>query len=124
MRNLVAMLLVLVFGMASMARPSDRPKLSLDLIRLIEAAKPGVTGEVIVQFEQGPGEAERRKVEALGGKQLRVFASMRAGVYSMPLSNVKKLAEEPSVIRIAPNRTVSSRKPAKAESVLAEGDKK
>ncbi len=123
MRNLAPILVLLASGMVFMAMPKDKPKLAPDLIRMIEAAKPGHTAEVIVQFTEGPGEAELTKVEALGGKQVRLFASIRAGVYSMPLANVQKLAADPSVVRIAPNRHVSARKPAGAGSDLIEGDK-
>lgn len=123
MRNIAPVLMVLVFGMLSMAMPKDKPKLSRDLIQMIEKAKPGQSGEVIVQFEEGPGDAEFRKVEALGGKQVRVFESIRSGVYSMPLANVKKLAEDTAVVRIAPNRHVSAQKPASSGGVLIEGDK-
>lgn len=123
MRHIAPILVLVAFGMVSMAMPKDKPKLSRDLIQMIEKAKPGQSGEVIVQFEEGPGDAERRKVEALGGNQIRVFASIRSGVYSMPLANVKKLAEDTAVVRIAPNRHVSAQKPGPSGSVLIDGDK-
>ncbi|MBM3734818.1 MAG: hypothetical protein FJW39_03455 [Acidobacteria bacterium] len=92
-------------------------KLPSDLRKVMDQAKPADKAEVIVQFRTGPSPNEHRKVEHLGGTHLRTLGVINSGVYVVPFSKLKALASEPVVVRIAPNRGVSTPAP-----VLADGD--
>lgn len=99
-------MVVLVLG-AGIAAAAGRPKIPATLAQMSAAARAGEMAFVIVQFEKGPGAAETRKVEALGGKVVRLLPAIRSGVFSVPLKNVQRLSEEPDVVRVAPNRLIS-----------------
>jgi serine protease AprX len=76
------------------------PKISHDMDNL----DPGSTAEVIVQFTQSPAAAQHKKVTDRGGAYRATLAVARAGFYTIPVSALNDLANDPEVVYISPNR--------------------
>ena len=64
--------------------------------------------DVIVQFRNGGTEAELAKVAQHGGKQKKKLKQVKAALFSLPASEIQKLAGEPEVEFISKDRTVRS----------------
>src|SRR5437868_6932913 len=63
--------------------------------------------QVIVQFKQSPTQRHIQKMTNLGGRHLQKLQAVRGRVYNLPLSALAKLANDPDVAYISPNRPVS-----------------
>ncbi len=63
--------------------------------------------EVIVQFRQSPTNAHFQYLRSLGGVSRQSLGLVRGGVFNLPLSAIRALANRPDVLYISPNRTVA-----------------
>src|SRR5882762_10828182 len=62
--------------------------------------------EVIVQFRQSPTTAHYRRMRSLGGVHRRALGLVRGGVFNLPISAIRALANDPDVLYVSPNRPV------------------
>jgi serine protease AprX len=62
--------------------------------------------EVIVQFRQAPTDKHHKKVKDKGGEFKRDLHVIKGALYSIPPGQVKKLADDPDVVFMSPNRKV------------------
>ena len=62
--------------------------------------------DVIIQYKQTPTSADHQRVIGKGGIHRNTFNSIRAGLYHVPASAVRELANDPNVAYISPDRTV------------------
>jgi serine protease AprX len=76
--------------------------------------------DVIVQFNEAPGDKHHGKVKAKGGVHKSTFAAIKAGHYSLPADAVEKLAADPDVVYIAPDRPVGGAVDSAAAAVGAQ----
>src|SRR5205823_11974967 len=76
------------------------PKIARDL----DGANPSSFVDVIIQFKQTPTEAQHQRVRDKGGKDKAILHLVKGGVYSVPASNLEKLANDPEVVYISPDR--------------------
>lgn len=76
------------------------PKIARDL----EKADPASTADVIIQFKDAPTDAQHKKVAERGGIHKSTLNSAKAGVYTIPVSALKDLANDPEVVYISPDR--------------------
>jgi len=85
--------------------------LSPELSKLSSAKNyPSLASEqvqVIIQFKQKPTLKHIQRMATLGGRHLQRLDAVRAGVYNIPLSALAKLAKDPDVVYVSPNRPVS-----------------
>ncbi len=65
---------------------------------------PASTVEVIVQFTQQPTAVQHKKVTDRGGSYKATLSLVKAGHYSIPVSALSDLANDPDVVYISPNR--------------------
>ena len=79
------------------------PKVAKDL----EGVDPTKEVDVIVQFTHAPGDGDHAKVRANGGQFKKDLLLVNAGLYSIPPGQLKKLAEDPDVRYISPDRAVT-----------------
>src|SRR5882762_4690756 len=62
--------------------------------------------EVIVQFRQSPTTAHYQRMRSLGGVHRRALGLVRGGLFNLPLSAIRALANDPDVLYVSPNRPV------------------
>ena len=70
----------------------------------LDAVNPFSNVDVIVQFTGKPTEAHHQKVRDRGGKANATLQLVNGGVYSVPASRLKELANDPEVVYISPDR--------------------
>src|SRR5205823_1644378 len=75
--------------------------------------------EVIVQYRTAPTEAHHHRVANLGGQLHSSMEYVHAAHYSVPVSAVNDLSDDPDVVYISPNRPVRQMMDIPAESVNA-----
>ena len=63
--------------------------------------------EVIVQFREIPTRAHFRRMANLGGVHRQALKLVRGGVFTLPLSAVRALANDPDVLYVSPNRSLN-----------------
>ena len=81
-------------------------KLSKDFDGL-KGGHNGAAVDVIIQFNQAPTEAHHQKVHDKGGVLKRKLDVIKGAHYSVPVESLQKLADDPDVVYISPNRPVS-----------------
>src|SRR3954452_3087115 len=79
-------------------------KLSRDLE---DVTSPSVVN-VIVQFAAPPGHSQHDKVARFGGILRAELGAIKAAAYSLPAASLNRLANEPDVLYISPDREVSA----------------
>ena len=67
---------------------------------------PNKEADVIVQFKHVPAERDHAKVQGLGGRLKQHLDIVNAAVYSIPPGQLRKLAEDPDVVYLSPDREV------------------
>src|SRR5437660_4918349 len=96
-------------GTKGKGRSDDRT--STELEQLVAAAQNTPLAneklEVIVQFRARPTRLERLRMTNLGGTYIRHLRLIRGEVFDLPLSAIAQMAEDPDVLYISPNRSVS-----------------
>lgn len=104
------MSLIVTTLLAALAWAGSESKMPGDLVRFLKQAKAGDKVELIVQFKTVPGEAQHKRVRALGGELRKVMPVIESALYVIPAGKVKALAEDPEVVRLSPNRGLSAPK--------------
>src|SRR5689334_3084775 len=62
--------------------------------------------DVIIQFASTPTSRHFSKVSGLGGRLNRSFNTVRGGHFTLPLRVVERLADDPDVAYISPDRPI------------------
>src|SRR5437588_940149 len=83
-------------------------------LRVLEAADvasdlrraTGSTVNVIVQFRHAPGEPDHQKIGRHGGTLQRELQLIHAAAYSLPADAVSRVAADPDVVYVSPDRQV------------------
>jgi serine protease AprX len=99
MKNLIFLLLLSSRAWAAQS------KIAADLLGLDPAAQR----DVIVLWKNSPDEMKDQKILSNGGKVHLHFKSIKGGQYTLPVSALKDLANDPDVQYIAPDRPVSAK---------------
>ncbi|MFN0168755.1 MAG: S8 family peptidase, partial [Bryobacteraceae bacterium] len=94
-----SVLLLLLPAIASLASAS---KLAKDL-NGIDKSK---TVDVIVQFSSPLSESHHTKVKQHGGSLKRALGAVKGALYSVPAEALERLAADPSVVYVSPDRKV------------------
>src|SRR5271163_108487 len=87
---------------ASNAAVQPLQKISQDLQNL----DPGKTVNVIVQYTDGPSDANHQVVTAQGGSHIADVALVKGAVYSVSASSLDQIARNPKVVHISPDRQI------------------
>jgi len=111
MRKLL--LITFVFTLALVANAKN-PKISPDT----STSTPG-TIDVIVQFKHVPGATHRAKVASRGGVVKTDLSLIKSLHVSLKASELVKLANDPEVAFISPNRIVKNHLNNATEAVVA-----
>ena len=86
-------------------------KLSPELLALYSRAAHNRASnqpvQVIVQFRQSPTNQQLQKVAGFGGVGNRSLNLVRGGVFNLPLSALKAMSDDPNVVYMSPNRSVT-----------------
>jgi serine protease AprX len=96
-RTALALLAVILSASLAFAGPR---KMSKDL----DGKKPSDRVDVIVQFNQVPTARHHQKVLARGGKLRRELGRFKGGAYTISASELARLAADPEVVYISPDR--------------------
>jgi len=101
MRNLlkVAVLVLILTGSSAFAK---HPKLG----RGLDKVDPNSNVDVIVQYNHVPTGWDHQWVHGQGGNVKRRYGNVRAALYRVPARTLTKLAENPNVTFISPDRPV------------------
>jgi len=99
MRNLLSIAILLLTASYAFGQ---HPKLGRDFKRV----DPRSTVNVIIQYDRVPVEGDHQKVRGLGGVLKRRYRNVRAGFYTVPASALTRLANNPHVAFITPDRPV------------------
>src|SRR5690242_6802342 len=59
---------------------------------------------VIVQFTQKPTNFHIRKMNGFGGQHLKALSLVKGGVFTIPVSALAKLEQDPDIAYISPHR--------------------
>src|SRR5262252_6917926 len=78
-------------------------KFSPDLVRMI-SAKASANQRVIVQYKNAPTSSQVSRVQAMGGRFHSTLALVRGGTFTMSPAALRKLAADPNVAYISPDR--------------------
>ncbi len=97
--SIFSILGITLFAAVSLAA---HPKISHD----IDGLDPAATVDVIVQFAHAPTAASHRKVTDQGGMYRSTLSLVKSGVYSVPVSALSRLADDPEVVHISPDHKV------------------
>ncbi|MCW5979954.1 MAG: S8 family peptidase [Bryobacteraceae bacterium] len=103
MSKIQTALLVVCLAVLIPAQAQAKPR---KVARDFDRVAPGATVDVIVQFTVAPPDRQRHKIERRGGRHKRSLPLIRAGVYSLSLSEVKILSNDPDIAYISPDRPV------------------
>ena len=91
-----------VLCMANVTSFAVHPKIAHDL-KITDA---GEMVDVIVEFKQQATESNHRKMRGKGGFLRATLHSIKASVYSIPAGELERLADDPDVEFISPDRKV------------------
>src|ERR1700747_414855 len=90
---------------AGLSFADGKHKVSKDLDAL-KSGHNGATVDVIIQFNQTPTAAHHQKVENKGGVLKTKLDFIKGAHYSVPVSSLDDLANDPDVAYISPDREV------------------
>ena len=96
----------LVFGACAAAEPAPGHKLAEDLRS--RYAAPASAIDVIVQFRSGAAAEAHRRVLGRGGILRRNLDLIRAKAYLVPADQIERLADDPDVEFVSPDRPVQA----------------
>ena len=83
-------------------------RLSPELSALIRQGRQGQEPlQVIVQFRKSPSTSQLQKLTNLGGVHKQRLNAILGGVFSLPVTALRALANDPDVAYISPNRSLS-----------------
>jgi serine protease AprX len=91
----------------SSPRSKMSPELAAFYSRASRSRASSQSVQVIVQFRQSPVSKQLQKVAGFGGVGTRSLNLVRGGVFNLPLSALKAWADDPNVVYMSPNRSVS-----------------
>src|SRR5579872_7468818 len=74
----------------------------------LEDANPSSNVDVIVQFKHAPTDAHHKKITDRGGQLKRELGVIKGSHYSVPVSKLQDLADDPEVVYISPDRAVNA----------------
>jgi len=69
---------------------------------------PASSVDVIIQFHQTPSEFTHSRVVYQGGRHHRTFESIHAAHYTVPVSSLSELENDPDVVFVHPDRAVKA----------------
>ncbi len=99
-KQTLTLLLSLALAMPGFGAGKDKDKISDDLARRDHESMI----DVIIQFKESINEKKHKKVKDLGGSFKSELALIGGGVYTVRVSNLAKLARDPDVLYISPDR--------------------
>src|SRR5215472_9292620 len=103
--SVVGAALFLILQFAAAQRPSEiRGKISHDLVH----ANTSDTVDVIVQYKNIPNDANYRHATRLGAATKAQMHFIRAAAFRVPSSSLTRLAADPEVVYISPDRPLQS----------------
>jgi serine protease AprX len=100
----LALVTLLAAGLA--LANGNHHKLSKEL-EALKGGDGGATVDVIIQFNQTPTAAHHQKVQNKGGILKRTLSIVKGAHYSIPVTALEALANDPDVAFISPNRPVN-----------------
>lgn len=112
MKNLLRIAVLILTASCAFAR---HPKIALDLDGVDRTSKV----DVIIQFKHAPTEAQHQKVRNQGGMLRAPFELLKGALYSVPASALERLANDPEVVYISPDRKVGGMLDLTADAVNA-----
>ncbi|PYT93973.1 MAG: hypothetical protein DMG36_06895 [Acidobacteria bacterium] len=101
---LLALVTLLAAGLSF--ADGKKHKLSKDLATL-KGGHHGATVDVIIQFNETPTDAHHQKVHNKGGVLKTKLNVIKGAHYSVPVESLQKLADDPDVAYISPNRPLT-----------------
>src|SRR6059058_4488040 len=101
---LLALVTLLAAGLSF--ADGKKHKLSKDLATL-KGGHHGATVDVIIQFNETPTDAHHQKVHNKGGVLKTKLDVIKGAHYSVPVESLQKLAHDPDIAYISPNRPLS-----------------
>jgi serine protease AprX len=114
MKSKLTIGLVILLTATGWAYGNDR-KLGRDLDRI----NPNSSVDVIIQYKHVPTEVHHQKVRDQGGVLRRRYRTLRSGSYRVPASALARLAKDPEVTFITPDRKVTGKLDVTAATVNA-----
>jgi len=112
MKNLLRIAVLILTASCAFAR---HPKIAPDLGGVDRTSKV----DVIIQFKHVPTEAQHQKVRNQGGMLRAPFELLKGALYSVPASALERLANDPEVAYISPDRKVGGMLDLTADAVNA-----
>ena len=104
-RVLATIVICLLAAGASIA-DGKKHKVSKDLDAFADGHN-GATVDVIIQFNETPTDAHHQKVHNKGGVLKTKLDVIKGAHYSVPVESLQKLAHDPDIAYISPNRPLS-----------------
>ena len=104
--RLACLALVTMLAAALALADGNHHKLSKEL-EALRGGDGGATVDVIIQFTQTPTAAHHQKVQNRGGVLKRTLSIIKGAHYSIPVTALEALANDPEVAFISPNRPVN-----------------
>ena len=104
--RLACLALVTMLAAALALADGNHHKLSKEL-EALRGGDGGATVDVIIQFTQTPTAAHHQKVQNRGGVLKRTLSIIKGAHYSIPVTALEALANDPDVAFISPNRPVN-----------------
>src|SRR5215467_788205 len=93
--------------LAGVAQARDHRKFSDELYQKTQSASgQNQMVDVIIQFSSNPTSRHFSKVSGLGGRLNRSFNTVRGGHFTLPVRVVERLANDPDVAYISPDRPI------------------
>jgi hypothetical protein len=99
MKLTIVLTFLLTFAMCAAA---SSKKIAKDL----EKVNPETVVEVVIQYNQEPTAAHHQKVIDQGGKLKETLNIIKSAVYTIQRKALDRIAEDPDVVYISPNRGV------------------
>ena len=93
---------IAVLGLASVPSFAAHPKIAHDL----EITDPRVMVDVIIEFKQQATEVNHRRMRSRGAALRGTLPAIKSSVYSVPASELERLANDPDVEFVSPDRKV------------------
>jgi subtilisin family serine protease len=84
-------------------------KLASDLNQELATSNPSSNIRVIVQWKSGATTVGGQKILSLGGLINAVFSTLNAALYTLPVSAVLNLQNDPDVVYITPDRVLQGK---------------
>src|SRR5947208_11473771 len=104
--RLALLALIVLLAAGTSLADGKKHKLSKEL-DAVKGGHNGATVDVIIQFNQTPSDAHHHKVQDKGGVLKTKLDVIKGAHYSVPVESLQKLADDPDVAYISPNRPLT-----------------